>query len=91
MREKGVKNTAFLCALLLIGVISFSLVYISYSKAVIYRDGAGQLHETALQLADSMEKQMERQQPTLELLADYLSLRQHNSQEDAWQEWASEP
>ena len=91
MRERSLKKTAFLCTVLLVGVIGLSLVYVRYSKAVIYRDGAGQLHETALQLADSMEKQMECQKPMLELFADYLPLRRHRSLEAAWREWASRP
>ena len=91
MQERSVRKTAFLCLFLLMGVISSSLYYIRYSKEVIYRGGAGQLHETALQLADSMEKQLERQRPALELLADYLVLRQHDSLKAAQQEWAAKP
>ena len=91
MRERSVKKAAFLCIVLLVGVISFSFGYIRYSKEVIYRDGAGQLHETALQLADSMEKQLDRQRPMLELLTSYLWLRQYDSPEDAWREWEAKP
>lgn len=91
MRERNIRKTAVICILLLVGVISFSLFYIGYSKEVTYRDGAGQLHETAFQLADSMEKQLERQWPMLELLADYLSMRQHKSLEAALLEWAGKP
>ena len=91
MRKWSVKKIAFICILLLVGVIGFSFAYIRYSKEVIYRDGAGQLHETALQLADSMGKQLDCQKPLLELLVDFLSLRQHDSLEDAQREWAEKP
>ena len=91
MRQRNVKKAAAICVILLAGVIGFSLAYINYSKEVIYRDGAGQLNETALQLADSMEKQLELQKPMLELLTDYLSIRRYDSPEDACLDWASEP
>lgn len=85
--ERSMKKAAVFCIFLMAGVISSSLLYIHYSKETIYQNGAGQLHETALQLADSMEKQTERQWDMLELFLAYFALRDYESLEKAQQEW----
>lgn len=88
MKERSIKRTVFFCILLIVGVIGSSLVYIHYSKEAIYQDGAAQIHETALQLMDSMEKKTAHQWSMLKLASSYLSVRGYDDMETAQREWA---
>lgn len=89
MKERSVKKTVVVCLLLFIGVISTSLGYMQYSKEVIYQDGATQLHETAIQLTDSMRNQTEHQWNILNFLAEYLTVRQYDHIKTVQKDWKS--
>lgn len=87
MKERSMKKIVVVCLLLLLGVISTNYVYVQYSKEVIYQNGAMQLHETTLQLTDSMKKQTVNQWTMLNLMAEYLIVGQYDDIETVQGDW----